>query len=193
MKRAERRLSEPPGYSIFPVTRVEDVFDEYRGTPVADLLVYHNLGDSVAEHDGPQLVVATCIDARVRLRIPVNFAFVSRSPGADLRELEFAVSFAVGFGGARAVCLIGHSDCSMTGLGRRRDAFVRGLVERAGWKGARARQQFDEHVSRYEIADPAVSVIARARALGQRYPKLVVAPLIYSVEDGRLYQVDGGD
>lgn len=91
------------------------------------------------------------------------------------------------------MCLIGHSDCGMTGLRHRRDAFVRGLVERAGWTDARARLQFDEHVSRCEIADPAAFVSAEARSLGERYPKLLVAPLIYSVEDGRLYQVEAAN
>ena len=67
-------------------------------------------------------------------------------------------------------------------------AFVRGLVENAGWNHRHAQSHFKSH-SGFEIGDALGFVRAEALRLSQRYPRIVVAPLFYSVVDRALYQV----
>jgi carbonic anhydrase len=130
------------------------------------------------------------MDHRKRLRIPENFAYVMRSAGANFRGLEFQISFAVAVGGVRAIALIGHNQCGMVDLGARRSEFIHGLIDRAGWSRSRAERHFDGLMPQFEIGDAAELVHSQARDLQQQYPPLVVAPLMYDVEDGMLYQLD---
>jgi carbonic anhydrase len=131
------------------------------------------------------------MDSRIWLRIPPDFAYVMRVGGANFRDLEFHVSLAIALRGVRAVCLIGHDDCAMTGIKARRAAFVRGLIENAGWNRRQAESHFKLH-ARFEVGDAIGFVRAEATRLSQRYHRVVVAPLFYSVVDRALYQVDVG-
>ena len=174
---------------VVAVCEPEDIPAGYRGTPVGDLLEYHNLGRAHPRYERPELVIGMCMDHRNRLRIPDNFAYVLRAGGANLRRIEFKLSFAIAVGGVRTIALIGHDRCGMVGLRGRREEFVRGLVERGGWTQADAAAHFDENAGVFEIADAAEFVAAEARRLRARYPRVRVAPLFYKVGDGRLYQV----
>ncbi|NIM01553.1 MAG: carbonic anhydrase, partial [Acidobacteria bacterium] len=71
-----------------------------------------------------------------------------------------------------------------------RDAFVRGLVDRAGWGQPEAEAHFDRLAPQFEIGGAAESVVREAAVLRERYPAIVVAPLMYLLADGLLYQVD---
>jgi len=176
---------------ILPVRRWDDILPAYREMPIGDLLGYHNLRRPHRRYTGAELLIGMCMDNRKVLRIPDNFAFVLRAGGANLRRMEFKVSFAVAVGGVRAVCLIAHDECGMVGLRARREAFVCGLVERGGWERRAAEEHFDRHAPELEIADPAAFVFAEARRLRERYPLVPVAPLFYRVGDGLLYQITG--
>jgi len=70
---------------------------------------------------------------RKHLRIPETFAYIIRSGGANLRYSEFKVSYAIAVSGVRSIALIGHNQCGMVNLVARRDQFIQGLVENAGW------------------------------------------------------------
>lgn len=181
---------EPPK-GCSHVRTCDDILPEYRGTPIEDLFVYHNLGASFQRHARAELLIGTCMDSRIWLRIPPDFAYVLRVGGANLRGLEFHVSLAIALRGVSAVCLIVHDDCAMTGIKARQAAFVRGLVENAGWNRRDAESHFKLH-SRFEVGDATGFVRAEALRLSQRYPRIVVAPLFYSVVDRALYQVDVG-
>ena len=174
-----------------PVRTCDDILPEYRGTPIEDLFAYHNLGASFQRHAGAELLIGTCMDHRIWLRIPPDFAYVLRVGGANLRGLEFQVSLAIALRGVSAVCLIGHDQCAMAGLKAQKAAFVRGLVENAGWNHRHAQSHFQSHV-RFEVGDAMDFVRAEALRLSQRYPGVVVAPLFYSVVDRTLYQVNVG-
>jgi carbonic anhydrase len=130
------------------------------------------------------------MDHRQRLRVPLNFAYVLRTGGANFRGLEFQISFAIAVGGVRAVCLIGHDECGMAGLASQRESFVEGLMENAGWHREAAEKHFDALASRFEIGDAAEFVRSETDRLGRQYPEVLVAPLLYSVADGTLYQVE---
>ncbi len=175
--------------TILPVKSVADILLPYRGTPIGLLLEYHNLARPLDVHGEAKLLVGMCMDNRTSLRVPDNFAYILRSGGANLQRLEFKVSFAIAVGGVRALALIGHDDCRMVGLARRRDTFIRGLVENAGWTAEEAAAHFDGHAGAFEIGDAAGFVLEQARTLRRRYPKVLVAPLYYLVGDGRLCHI----
>jgi carbonic anhydrase len=174
---------------LSPVNCADDILPPYRRTPVGLLLEYHNLGRPFDSYTAAQLLIGMCMDNRKMLRLPDNFAYILRTGGANLRRVEFKVSFAIAVGGVQALCLIGHTQCGMVRLMGRRDTFIQGLVERAGWTAEEAGEQFDEHAGDFSILDEVQFVCAEARRLGRRYPKILVAPLLYRVEDNRLYQL----
>lgn len=175
---------------LVPVGSRCDVLEEYRETPIADLLAFHNLGVPYRHYTRAQLLVGMCMDHRLRLRVPLNFAYVLRTGGANFRGLEFQISFAIAVGGVRAVCLIGHDECGMAGLALRRESFVEGLMENAGWGRAAAENHFDALADRFEITDAAKFVLSEAERLRRQYPAVLVAPLLCSLGDGALSQIE---
>ena len=179
-----------PNPQLLLVREQHDVPLAYRDTAIADLLAYHNLGAPHRRHAQAELLVGMCMDNRKRLRIPDNFAFVMRAAGASSRGLEFQMSFAIAVGGVRAIAIIGHDQCGMSGLVARRDAFVAGLVDAAGWEQHVAEQHFEEYAPRFEIGDPVEFARAQARHLRQQFPRLTVAPLFYRLDDGMLCIID---
>lgn len=183
-----RSRKHPP--TVIPVTSAEDVLPEYADTPIGSLLRYHNLGQPLPPAYGkPVLLVGMCMDHRKVLMIPDEFAYVLRSAGANLRDSSFEISYAVAVGGVSTIALLGHTDCGMVQVTRKRDSFVRGLVERAGWDAGKAERHFDRFAHRYEIGDAIEFAVAEAKRLRRQYPRLLVAPLLYTVEDDRIVQI----
>jgi len=174
---------------LAPILKEADILPAWVDTPIADLLRYQNLGAPYREYRQAQLLIGMCMDNRKMLKVPENFAYIFRTAGANLRRQEFNVSFAVAVGGVQAICLIGHSDCGMTGLESKRKTFVDGLVANGGWEAGEASAHFDRHTPDYEIGDPMEFVRLEAIRLRKRYPRVLVAPLFYTVEDGLLHQV----
>jgi carbonic anhydrase len=105
-----------------------------------------------------------------------------------MRYSEFKISYAIGVGGVRALVIAGHNNCGMVGLHSRREQFVAGLVD-AGWTREQAEEHFNAYAPMFEIGNAAEFVREEARRLNNRYPKVIVAPMMYSTEDGRLYLV----
>lgn len=84
------------------------------GTSALDLLLRsHNGGEAFAPFPVPRLVLLTCMDFRIRLRLPENFAFVLRTGGARGGPVETELAFALGRCGIDEVAVIGHTDCAM--------------------------------------------------------------------------------
>jgi carbonic anhydrase len=180
----------PPDRRLVPVGRPDDILPAYRDTPLDWLLRYHNLATPLpSSHGHPSLLIAMCMDYRKDLTIPNEFAYVIRSAGGSLRDSGFEVSYAVAVGGVTTIALLAHSDCGMAHVTGKRADFVRGLVERAGWSPAEAERHFHASAPRHEIGDPVAFVVAEARRLRRRYPKLLVAPFLYTVDDDRLAQI----
>ncbi|HEX2835912.1 MAG TPA: carbonic anhydrase [Thermoanaerobaculia bacterium] len=173
---------------LIPVNRVEDIPASFRGTPVQRLLGWHNGFLDDEQVTKPDVLVGMCMDNRKKLRIPENFAFILRSGGANMRPSEFKVSFAVAVGGVRTIALIVHNHCGMVGLSGRRADFVDGLVD-AGWDRELAEQHFDAYAPLFEIGNEIDFVLSEAVRLRARYPKVLVAPLFYNVDDNRLYAI----
>lgn len=162
----------------------------YQGTPIGRLLEYHNLDGSLEDvYTQAQLLIGMCMDNRKHLHIPDNFAFIIRAGGANLRYSEFKVSYAVAVGGVRHIALIGHTQCGMVNLVARRGLFVDGLVS-AGWSVEQAQDHFNHFAPMFEIGNEIDFVLSETRRLRNRYAKVVVAPMLYRVEDNRLYLID---
>ncbi len=174
---------------LVSVSKPEDIFPAYRDTPIGQLLEYHNLQRAYDSYSRAQMLIGMCMDNRKHLRIPDNFAYIIRAGGANLRHSEFKVSYAIAVGGARAIALIGHDQCGMVNLEERRDLFVSGLVENAGWDRARAEEHFEQFAPTFEIGNEVDFVLSEAKRLRGLYPKIQVAPMIYLVGDGSLYLV----
>ena len=174
---------------LLPVRARDDILPQWRDTPIGDLLRFHNLGEPLGAHASASLVIGMCMDNRKIMRMPDNFAYVLRAGGANFRRAEFKLSFAIAVGGARAIALIGHDQCGMVGLHKRRQAFVCGLVEHAGWTTEDAELHFEQWAPFFEIGDAAAFVASEAARLQRRYPKIPVAAMMYLLEDGLLYQV----
>ena len=160
-----------------------DIPERWGATPIGALLRYHCLGAPLpGRAERPELLIGMCMDSRKHLRIPDNFAFILRTGGANMRLSEFRVSYAIAVGGVRAIALMGHTNCGMSGLSARRGAFVDGLVD-VGWTRAAAEEHFDLYAPQHEIGPEGDFILAEARRLRALYPKVEVAPLLYRIED----------
>jgi len=173
---------------ILPVDAPDDILPEYRDGPVGRLLEYQNLSRPLGPASA-ELLVGMCMDSRKVLRIPSSFAYVIRTAGANMRDNEFRISYAIAIGGVRTIALVAHTDCGMTRVADQREAFIRGLVEHAGWDEARAEALYAEGVPKFAIDNAVAFVMTEAARLRELYPKISVVPLLYRVEDDRLYQL----
>jgi len=174
---------------LLPVASLADITPAYQDTPIGHLLAYHNLNQPLEAHTQAQLLIGMCMDNRKHLRLPDNFAYIIRAGGANLRYSEFKVSYAIAVGGVRAIALIGHNQCGMVNLAARREAFVAGLVEQAGWERESAEAHFMHFAPLFEIGNEIDFVLSETQRLRLRYPRIQVAPLLYQVEDNRLYLI----
>lgn len=174
---------------LIPVRSTADILPEYQSSPIGLLLEYHNLGRSPETYTAAQLLIGMCMDNRKHLHIPDNFAFIIRTGGANLRYSEFKVSYAIAIGGVKAIALIAHTQCGMVNMVTRRDQFIQGLVDYAGWDREWAEEHFMHFAPMFEIGNETDFVLSEAKRLRLRYPKIQVAPLMYRVEDNLLYLV----
>lgn len=174
---------------LAPVTSKEDIFPHYHDTSVELLLEYHNLDREYETYTQAQLLVGMCMDHRKHLHIPDNFSYIIRAGGANLRYSEFKVSYAIAVGGVKCIALIGHDQCGMVNLISRKQIFINGLVENAGWEMDKAEQHFNQFAPMFEIENEVDFILSETQRLRLRYPKIQVAPLLYKVEDNLLYQI----
>lgn len=173
---------------LIALNSTDDIFPQYRNTPIERLVGYHNWEWPLQTYTGAELLIGMCMDNRKSLRIPDNFAYIIRSGGGSLRHSEFKVSYAIAVGGVRAIALLAHTNCGMVNLRARRDTFIAGLSD-AGWQPDWAEQHFDTMAPLFEIGHEIDFVLSEAKRLRDRYPRVQVAPMMYRVEDNRLYLV----
>ncbi|MDP2302061.1 MAG: carbonic anhydrase [Ignavibacteria bacterium] len=174
---------------LLPINSVEDILPEYQGSPIGKLLEYHNLQRPHDVYDRANLLIGMCMDNRKHLKIPDNFSYIIRSGGANLRYSEFKVSYAVAVGQVNHIALIGHNNCAMVNLTSKKEKFIQGLVKNGGWDSQWAEEHFNQFAPMFEIGNEIDFTLSEVKRLRQRYPKVVVAPLLYLVEDGKLYLI----
>lgn len=175
--------------NIVPVTKVNDIFSEYRGTPVERLLEYHNLERKSETYDKAQVLICTCMDNRIGLRLPDKFAYTIRTGGGNILHNDFHISYAIAVGQIEHIVLISHNKCGMVNLHLRKDSFIDGLAERAGWTKEMADKHFNQDFLQCEIENEMEYLLKDIQRLREQYPKISVVPLMYLVEDNMLYQV----
>ncbi len=173
-----------------PLTTLDALPSAYRGTPIEKLIEYHNLGRPFQEYRQAELLIGMCMDHRKHLHIPDNFAFIIRTGGANLRASEFKVSYAIAVGGVQAIALIGHNNCGMVNLAARRELFVEGLMQNAGWEREAAEEHFIQYAPLFEIGNETDFLRSEAQRLRARYPKILVAPLLFRIEDQQIYLIE---
>jgi carbonic anhydrase len=162
----------------------------YRDTPIGLLIEYHNLNRDYENYTQAKLLIGMCMDNRKHLHIPDNFAYIIRSGGANLRFSEFKVSYALSVGQVRHIALIAHNNCGMVNLVARKNEFINGLIEAAGWDRQTAEEHFMNYAPLFEIGSETEFTLSEAVRLRKRYPKIQVAPLYYKVEDNKLYLIN---
>ena len=175
--------------TLLKVHSKKDILREYRGTPIELLFGYHNLQKQESLHSAADLLIAMCMDNRKKMRIPENFAYIIRTGGANLRYSEFKISYAIAIGGIKAMALIAHNNCGMVGLISRKKAFIDGLSKNAGWSRKKAEEHFWNFAPMFEIDNEIDFVCAEAQRLRKKYPKILVAPLFYDLNDNLLCQI----
>jgi carbonic anhydrase len=178
-------------HRLLSIDRSEDIPLRYQNTPIARLLEYHNLRRPLDAYAQAGCLIGMCMDNRKMLRLPDRFAFILRAAGANMKHSEFDLSVAVSLGNLSHFALIGHSHCKAVDLGLRRQLYVDGLVRNGGWKAEEAGQYFDEHFTGLEQKNEVNALLKEATRLRQVFPRLHVTPLLYRVEDNRLYLLKG--
>ncbi len=175
---------------LVKIEKKDDIFEQYKDTPIASLIEYQNLAKEFEVVSKAEILVGMCMDNRKQLHIPNNFAYILRTGGGNLRYSEFYVSYAIASGGIKTIALIAHNNCGMVNLVSKKEKIVQGLVETAGWDKEFAEEHFNSMAPLYEISHEIDFVLAEAKRLRGRYPKILVAPLFYNLEDNLLYLIN---
>lgn len=171
---------------IIEINNIEDIPSQFRGTPIGLFLEYNNLDRTPDVYTNAQMLVGMCMDNRKHLKIPENFTYIIRSGGANMRHSEFKISYAIAVGGIKYIALLGHNNCGMVNLYQRKQQFVNGLIETAGIDPQTAEDHFMQFAPMFEIGNEIDFVISEAARLRQKYPKIVVVPMMYNVESNKI-------
>ncbi|WP_251859684.1 carbonic anhydrase [Clostridium sp. Marseille-Q2269] len=174
---------------LMKVENVEDILPIYKNTAIEKLFRYHNLDCKHDEYNSAELLVGMCMDNRKQLKIPNNFAYILRTGGGNLRYSEFKISYTVAVGGVKTLALIGHNNCGMVNLISKKEKFIKGLVNNAGWDKAQAEEHFMSFAPMFEIENEISFLLGETKRLRTKYPKILIAPLFYNVDDNLLYLV----
>lgn len=171
---------------LVTIKNKEDIPTQYQNTPVEDFLLYHNLEKPYKKYEKAQVLVGMCMDHRKQLKIPENFAYIIRTGGGNLRYSEFKVSYAVAVGGVKYIILIAHDDCGMVNLASKKDKFVNGLVENAGWDRKRAEEHFLNFAPMFEIDNEIEFTFEESERIMKKYQGIVVVPCAYDISSNKV-------
>lgn len=172
---------------LLRIDKKNDIPALYRSTPIGLLLEYHNMGRAFDSYQKAEMLIGMCMDNRKYLHIPDNFAFIIRTGGANLRYSEFKVSYAISVGGVRHIALIAHNNCGMVNLFGRKDEFVEGLMNIAGWKKEQAEEHFFHYAPMFEIGNEVDFLLSEVKRLRLRYNGVIFVPMYYKLEENQLY------
>lgn len=175
---------------LIKVQDEKDIFGQYKNTAIEELLKYHNFKQDFQNHSQASMVISMCMDNRKQLNIPNNFAYILRSGGGNLRSSEFKLSYSIAVGGVKTIVLIGHNNCGMVNLMSKKEKFIDGLVQNAGWSIKQAEEHFISFAPMFEIENEIDFTVNECKRLRVRYPKITVAPLFYNVDDNLLYLIE---
>jgi len=167
----------------------EDINIKFINTPIETLIKYQNFKKEFIKYDNAQILVGMCMDNRKQLRLPENFAYILRTGGANIRNSEFKLSYCIAVGNIKYIALIAHNECGMVNLISKKEQFVNGLVENAGWDKNNALEHFLKYAPIFEIENEAQFVLSESRRLSIMYPNINIIPLYYTIEDNKLNEI----
>lgn len=178
---------------LLPLDSKDDIPESLRTTPIAELISCHNFYEvtDMDSDDKADLIIGMCVDYRKQLHIPKNAAYVIRSPGANMRDCEFGISLGLS-AGLKYMALIVHNRCLMEDPFEKRDLVLNCLTKEHGWTDYKAETFFDRVANEKEINDPIDFVIEESGRLRTLFKSLTVVPLLYNVDNDRLYLVNDG-
>lgn len=174
---------------IMPLMSESDLDPSLAESPIGDLIRYHNFHSPFQTYNRAQVLVATCMDHREQLHLPDKFAYTLRMAGGNLRYSEFQISYAVAVGGVSAIALVTHTQCGMVNLRRQREKFVQGLVQQCRWTTEHAERHFLSSLEQFDIGNEHDFVQTEVMRLRRMYSGIYIVPLIYRMEDNRLYRI----
>jgi SulP family sulfate permease len=161
-----------------------------RETPIYSLLKSQNLLQvDETPSDKADLIIGMCIDFRKQLHLPKNCAYVIRRAGANMKDCEFELALALS-AGIEYMALITHNKCLMSNPYTEERSVLETLSTRCGWKEDRARSFFYEQSTARGISDPVQFVLSESDRISALFKGLKVIPLLYSVDDDKLYLVN---
>ncbi len=176
----------PKSDRLIPVRSEADIPKVYHNTPIQLLLEYQNMNRPHEAYSSAQILVGMCMDNRKALNVPDNFAYILRAGGANMRPSGFKISYAIAVGGVRYIAIAGHDQCGMVNLHLRKQQFIDGLVEHAGWDREKATNHFLTLVPMFEIGNEIDFVLSEVHRLRSEYPKITIVPMLYGIENHNL-------
>jgi carbonic anhydrase len=172
------------------INSIKDIPAKYLGTSIEKLFEYQNFSEDFRKYENPELIVVMCMDNRKQLRIPNKFSYIIRTPGARILGFEFALSFPIAMADIKHVAVIAHTNCGMVNLVDKKNQVVNGLVKTAGWTHAEADNHFHSCAPLYSIENETTFVYEESLRLKVKYPNINFVPMLYKVEDHRLYLIE---
>lgn len=175
---------------LVKMVKEEDIPKKYVDSPIGELIRYHNFNMPFKKHYKAQVLVGMCMDNRNQLNMPPNFAYIIRTGGGNLRYSEFKVSYAIAIGRIKHIVLFGHNHCGMVNLVSKREKFISGLCELAGWTRERAEEHFMNYATMYEVDNEIEFVVTEAKRINEKYPGIEVVAFYYNLEDNYIYLIE---
>ena len=175
---------------LIEIKTSKDIPPQYHNTPIASFLEYHNLDLKFKKHKNPELLIGMCIDSRQIIQVPHNFAYVVRTGGGNMRDMEFNISYAIAVGGIKHIIVLGHTNCAMINLMSKKDDFIKGLVNSGGWEKYLAEEHFFQSEPIYEIKNEIGFVLKETRRMRLKYPAVTVVPMMYRVKNNLVYIIE---
>jgi carbonic anhydrase len=173
------------------INHAQDLPSNLQNTPIQDLFEFHNNSkESAQDYTAAKMAIVMCMDNRKKLNIPNNFAYIVRSPGARIKGNEFGLSFAIGAAKVQHIAMIAHTDCGMVNLPKKKEATLEGFQELLGWSKENSEQYFETNAKEFFIEDGSEFVVKEAKRLASEFPNTTVVPMLYKVEDHKLYLLE---
>jgi SulP family sulfate permease len=186
-KTAEYRIATQLA-RLYPIKSQEDIPTCLLNTPVEELIKCQNFALVDTQTDTPNLLIGMCIDYRKQLNLPRNCAYIIRSAGANMRDYEFSIALALS-SGIKHMALITHNQCLMSIPEARREVFINNLAQNHGWTEEQAATFFDKNATSRAIDDAIDFALKEAIRLRILYRGLTIVPMVYLVENDKLYLI----
>lgn len=163
----------------------DDIPQRWRGTPIEEFIGAHNFDKPIEGGGNPRLLIVSCIEYRFSPQIPHTFAYVMRTAGGSLRNLDFPLAYILAKG-VRHVALVAHNDCGMTKVPLFKPNLINALVEQ-GWDEDRAKNLIESQSDAYFMPDEIDGLKNEYEQLRDKFNSIEIAPLFVSIASTRFH------